>query len=268
MSSEFLVQEVSPDEWPSRNLDRGKERPVPTLAERDAMTRELVVLGKLLEDSGVWWQLDGALNISILREDYIGVHGDVDVSFIREDLPQLEKHLSLRGYGMFRYLQKEQPDGSKHRTLHRVGALEFRGGADAARDWWQLRLIAVDERGKFYRDSDHPVLDTAVMERNPAGRPTGWRDVVFPDRWLEGEAVDFHGVSINLSHPARFIFNKMFFRRHFDEKDLHQYAETGVVTAQNLDEVEQVLGQLKRQEDMEDAVTWAERRIDQIRNWL
>ena len=110
---EPLIQEFRPEEWPSRVIEDHLDRRPPTPEEREKMDRELIDLGNLMKDSNVWWQLDGALNISLSEGDYIGVHRDIDVSFLREDIPKLETYLKERGYGLFLFKREGEPGAKK-----------------------------------------------------------------------------------------------------------------------------------------------------------
>lgn len=264
------IQKFKPEEWPSnRKLNQKQPRRMPTSTEEDEMNRGLVALGNLLKDSGIWWQLDGALIISAMLGRYIGVHADIDVSFRRDELPRLEQHLAVHGYGMFRYYRDRDDDGVvRERILQRVGAGEFHRLIENDR-WWQLRIAAINANGKIRIDADHPILDISVIEEVPEGLCIEWQGIVLPKRWHNGTTVEFRGVRLNLSCPARFIFFKSFFDRVYDENDLKQFVELGTVTLQDLDEVEMVLERLAQQPDMDSpTLTRAQECVRRIRSWL
>ncbi len=228
-----VIQEFGKEEWPSRAFDKDlTKRPPATPELREKMDRELVSLGRLMKDSGAWWQLDGGLNISVRKGDYIGSHVDVDISVLRADMPRLEEFLVSRGYGLFlRNLEKE----FGKRVFRRVGADAFR--RDEVGEW-QFRIMAINESGEIQTNVDLPSIEVAVIERDKEGRPLGWRGTVFPEKWLKGEEVEFHGANLILSHPARFLFNKIWFTRGYDDEDLKLFAETGALTLDDVNEAQ------------------------------
>lgn len=209
-------------------VPKNAERPAVTTEVKEKMDRELIALGNLMQNSSVWWQLDGALNISLLKGKYIGAHADVDISVMRDGINKLDEHLSSMRYGLF--LTKKEGEA---RIYRRVSAKDF-----DRRDWdWQMCLAAIDEQGKIRFDADLPIIDVAVIEKGDKGEAIGWRGTVMPKRWLEGKIIDFHGTKINLSSPARLLFYKILFTRTYDLDDLKQLAETGELTLQDIQEV-------------------------------
>lgn len=242
-----LVQEFKKAPWQSLSPGDQQKRRIPTQMEREKMDRALVALGNLMHDTSAWWQLDGALNVSLTKGDYLGVHADIDVSLLREDIPQLEKYLVEHGYGLFLYKRDDQPD-EKMRTYRRVGAQAFtRTGDWQSQEPWHLRIAAIDENGGIRQDADLPVVDIAVIERGEQGQLLGWRNVALPKKWLEGETIEFKSVPIHLSNPARFVFNKIFFARPYDENDLKEYAATGALSTTDVDDIETATNEIFRQ---------------------
>lgn len=230
-----VIQEFNKGELGSRSFDpRTTERPLADKEIREKMDREVVALGYLMKDAGVWWQLDGALNISLEKGEYIGTHVDVDISVLREDVTKLETHLKEHGYGLF--LRKREGEG---RIFRRVGATAFKYDEDNPE--WQLRIAAVNEKGEIRTDVDLPSVEVAIIEHDEKGNNhLGWRDTILPEEWLKGKTINFRGASINLSHPARFLFNKVWFTRGYDEKDLEQFIKNGTLSKKDLDRVEKL----------------------------
>ena len=71
-------------------IDENFERRRPSNSETVEMNERLHHLADLFRDSKVEWLLDGALNISLLKGDWIGFHKDVDVSVEKDQLEMLE----------------------------------------------------------------------------------------------------------------------------------------------------------------------------------
>jgi hypothetical protein len=198
-----------------------------------------------MKDAGVWWQLDGSLNIAFWLNRYLGVHADIDMSVRRDELPQFEGYLAQRGYGLF--LLKRERDSSTgmttRRIFRRVGARNFRHDGV-----WAPRIVAVDERGEIRQDTDLVMVEVEMLESESKdgllatwiGWKSGWQRIHCPDEWLRGEVVDFHGVSITLSHPARFLFHKIACWRGYDEADVDALVESHILTPQDVVQVEQL----------------------------
>ena len=235
----------------TRTIDPNLERRQPTAAEKERMDRELVTLGTILKDSGIWWQIDGGLNVSLLQDHYIGVHKDIDVSFQRKDIAKLEQVLAQQGYGLFLYKVEDVPDGTQQHILRRVGAEGFKKTG-----FWRYDIHAIDESGTV-RPTDHLTwLDVHVVERDQEGKPyyDEYEQTIMPEEWLNTKEMQFHGVPLKLSNPARFLYFKMFFGRAYDEKDIEQYVKLGAVTLHDLATVERVMQQnfdtIGRREDI------------------
>lgn len=233
-----IIQEFSVEEWPTRPFDDKLDRRPPTPEEKNKMDREIVALGNLMRDSGVWWQLDGALNISLRAGDYYCIHRDVDISLLRDDVPKLEEYFLQRGCGLFKLAKT-----NKTRTLWRVGSAAFKGGEEMG-ELWQLRLVAIDESGAIRLDTDLPPIEVVVIEKNKQGHPLVWRywkEVLLPEEWLRIETIDFKGVQINLSYPARFLFHKMWFNRGpSDNTDIRKFLELDLLRPEDVDVISQV----------------------------
>ena len=104
----YYEQEQPPWEpYDELHLDKNFKRIPPTPEQTQEMDQRLSELSKLFEGSGLRWHLDGAINISAMRGDYIGYHKDVDISIEKEDLAALESWLLKKGYAFFCPEQKE-----------------------------------------------------------------------------------------------------------------------------------------------------------------
>jgi hypothetical protein len=215
--------------------DKGDERRKPTDAEREQMNSNMQKLADIFDGSDLRWQLDGALNISLMKGDYIGVHKDVDLTIDQDDLEKLEKQLFSKGYGLFLSSEHEDP---KKRKMKWVSAEEFRKAPKE-----HLMIAAVDERGKIREGESLNFLDVHLVKRDERGRPLGFGGAPLPEKWYEAQPITFKGAEINLSHPAKVAYFKLYCKRGFDETDLWALAETGKLTMDDVGEIENVLEQ-------------------------
>jgi len=141
------------------------ERPPITPELRERYDKEVVALGRLLNGAGAWWQLDGAMNVSLLQKekggDYIGMHADIDASVRRDELPRLEEYLKEKGYGLFLRTKDEE-----WRNWRRVGAeaFEIEKGVSP-------HFVAIDEEGVIRKDSELTKIEVSVIDFDAEGFP-------------------------------------------------------------------------------------------------
>ena len=215
--------------------DKGDERREPTDAEREQMNKDMNKLGDIFEGSDVRWQLDGALNISLMKGEYIGVHKDVDLTIDPDDLEKLEKQLFSKGYGLFLSSEHEDP---KKRKMQWASADEFREAPEE-----HLMIAAVDEQGKIREGESLNFLDVHLVKRDVQSNPLGFGGVPLPEKWYEPQPTTFQEAEINLSHPAKVAYFKLHGKRGFDQTDLRALAETGKLTMDDVSEIDNVLEQ-------------------------
>lgn len=235
-SAELWVQERDAFDDFIAHIDADDERRPPTSAERAELDARLERLGDIFAGLDVRWTLDGALNISLLAGDYIGVHKDVDISIEPDDLPVLEAALRERGYGLFVSLQKDPNDEKSKRIMRRIGA-------DAARERYAMRepllIAAIDGAGRIPEDGATPLnfIDVHVVQRDGERRAIGVGGVMLPEAWFAPQPQGFHGRAINRSHPAKVAYYKVFQGRAYDGTDLRKLAEIGALTGEDVDAV-------------------------------
>ena len=93
------------------------ERRKASVEEKKSMDKNLEKLADIFEGSNIHWQLDGALNISLMNNnEYIGVHKDVDVTIDPDDLGKLEKQLFEKNYGLFLSSRHEEDINKRKMT--------------------------------------------------------------------------------------------------------------------------------------------------------
>ena len=76
----FQFQEHDPFSNFLEQIDKNDERREPSPDEKIKMDNRLKELGRIFSNSSIMWQLDGAMNISLMAGKYIGIHKDTDIS--------------------------------------------------------------------------------------------------------------------------------------------------------------------------------------------
>lgn len=232
--AKFAVQERDPFDDFMEHIDQNDERRPPTQEEKERMDDSLIQLGKIFEGSDVRWHLDGAMNISLMKGEYIGIHKDTDVSIELNELEELDGHLERKGYGLFLSYPKnpEQPDSKK--IMKRVGASNFKETPTE-----HPMIVAIDEQSKIREGGHLNFIDTHIVKRDENNSPVGWGEVALPKKWFEGQPIDFQSQEINISHPAKVAYFKLHGTRSYDRTDLKVLAETGKVSMEDVNEIEE-----------------------------
>lgn len=121
----FKFQERDPFDDFMEHIDQNAERRAPTPEEKQRMDANLIKLGKVFEGSDIKWHIDGALTISLIKGEYIGIHKDVDISIEQGELEKVDGQLERSGYGLFLSYQKDPNEPRGKKIMERVGAREF-----------------------------------------------------------------------------------------------------------------------------------------------
>lgn len=213
------------------------ERRDATPEEEEKMDLRLKEVGELFKDSGVSWQLDGALNISLARGGYIGLHKDVDVSIEASEVGKLEPHLEKMGYGLFlsKMVDGDDPEGKL--GMERVDTARFLEALERDSLDGHPMLAAVDDTGLIREDKELNFVDVHVVRRED-GAPIGGGGVRLPEKWFEPIVHEHQGTELLLSHPAKVAYFKLRETRPYDESDLVLLVETGKVTEEDWKDIE------------------------------
>lgn len=232
------LQECDPFDDFLEHIDQNAERRPPTVKEREKMDANLDKLGKIFEGSHIKWHIDGALNISLLKGQYIGIHKDIDISVEQAELVEVQELLRKKGYGFFLSYPKDpdRPKGAK--IMERV---DSRGLSEAQSR--HLMLAAIDEGGKIQKAETLNFVDVHLIKRDEEGNPTGWGGVKLPSKWFEAHPINFHGREVHLSHPAKVAYFKLHGKRAYDRTDLKALTETRTLTAEDVGDIRQILEQ-------------------------
>src|SRR3989344_753776 len=234
----YQYQERDPFDDFMEHIDQNAERRSPTEKEKQRMDNNFLSLGKIFEGSDVKWHIDGALNISMARGEYIGIHKDVDISIEENELEKVDEQLGKSGYGLFLSYPKDQAEPKGKKIMERVGAKKF-----SEEESGHLVIAAIDEQGKIREGQTLNFIDVHLVKRNEAENPVGWGGVELPSKWFEAQPMTFQGQEIHLSHPAKVAYFKLHGTRNYDQTDLRALTETGKLTLEDVNEIEQTFEQ-------------------------
>lgn len=243
--------------WPLYDkIDENFVRLAPSPEAVKKMDGRLEGLGKLFTDSDIHWQIDGALNISLLNgagenpQKYIGEHKDVDISVDEEDLSTLEEHLLKNGYALF--LSRSGADGKK--TMRRAS---YRDLVETRQE--HPLIVAIDEAGRALDGVDLNYIDIHIVKHDEEGRVLGRGGTPLPDKWSHVQAMDFHGETINISHPGRVLYHKLHEGRNYDFTDVDSLVNTGKISEEDLDDVERVI-----EDEFQATVSFARKILEEV----
>lgn len=217
------------------NIKENDERREATAEEKKIMDANLIKLGKIFKNSDLKWHLDGALNISLLKGEYIGIHKDVDISVEKFELRKLDNHLGKSGYGLFLSYSKNPGDPKSKKIMERVGADKF---GEAQKDGFMI--ASIDKDGKIDEEENLNLIDVHIIERNSNGKPIGSNDTELPNEWFEARSIDFKGEKLNIAQPIKVAYYKLHGIRNYDKTDLKKLAETGELNLDDVNNLEKI----------------------------
>jgi len=231
----FKFQEREPFKDEKKKFTPELKRRPPTEKERQRVDAELRQLGDLFADSGVRWQLDGAINISLLTRppgEYIGAHKDVDVSVIQDDIAELDAALGRRGYGIFENRLKDGKDPDSNMVMERLGAAGVTGQPEQ-----RLMIARIDAAGKLAGGAELDFVDLHVVRQTPDGRPIGPFGRPLPEKWYQADSLDVDGREIKVSDPSLVAYFKLREGRAYDLDDVKHLVDADRLTRAEFDEI-------------------------------
>jgi len=236
--SSMLIQKLKSWE-PFDNKYIGKDsRRLPASSEQiEIMDQRLKDLSALF-DGFDKWHLDGALNISLLKKEYIGNHKDVDLSVERNDLKDLEVFLEKKGYGFFLSQNEkdnnEEDDDNKEKVMRRVNHIGMKNYEG------HPMICALGEKGKIDYSKSLNYVDLHIIDRDANNSPLLTSGVNCPEKWAKSYPIEKDGQKINLSHPAKVLYYKLNQGRNYDSTDVDQLLELGVVKEDDIKEIKSI----------------------------
>lgn len=204
-----------------------------TYKEKNNLNKSIEQLGDLFVDADFYWQLDGALNISLYRGEYIGIHKDIDLSLDIKDIEKVEDFLGKKGFGLF---LSSGVGGDKKAKYERIDGSRINNNIQG----FHPMIFKIDLNGKIMQGDDAYGIDTHIIKWNESDEPISGKDSLIPREWLKPLVIEFNGRKINCSHPALAAFHKLFFTRKYDDNDLKLLAQTGKLNHDDIMIIEKV----------------------------
>jgi len=187
-------------------------------AERGAeIERRLDQLGEIMAGAGFDYLLDGAINISLLKNKFIRDHKDVDISIVDQDLMALDEQIKKKGYVIVSAARDKATDSQ--RCLEIVSPQEI-----IERNLRELQLARIDDDGKILNDSkDINFIDLHVHHRDSVGNIViNYSKVNLPAKYFQenGRYQTASGYEIPISHPVVVAYHKVESGRDYDFTDI------------------------------------------------
>lgn len=211
------------------------QRRAATEQEQEKMDASLKKLQQIFSRVPEGWNVDGALNISFITGDYIGVHKDVDISIEPAHIERIEAELRSSGYGLFLSYPKDTKNPRGPKVMERVRHNSF-----TSEQAEHLMIAAVDERGKISESDSLDFLDTHLIKRNNSGVSIGHGGVELPESWQKSRQYLFRGMPITGAHPAKVAYYKLHEVRAYDDRDLEILAKSGALSRDEIMDVARV----------------------------
>ena len=230
--TENYKQKQPPWESFENKLDENFVRKPPAPEAIEKMDKSIEELGQIFDKSDLNWHLDGALNISLMNGQYIGEHKDVDISVEKNELKSIQDQLLKNGYGLFLSYTKNE---TGNKIMKRVGYKDF-----AESEAEHMLIAAIDQNGKIRQDKALNFVDIHIIQRNQNGEALGVSGTPIPKKWTEPQQIKFHDEKINLSHPGKVLYYKLYQGRNYDVTDTQLLIKTGKITEEDIDDIKKV----------------------------
>lgn len=220
-----------------RRMEEGKPSP-----ERiDQIKKTLESVTSIMNQSGVEYQLDGALNISLYKDEFYRDHRDVDFSIFSKDLIKLIETFEINGYALFKLPKGTDEEVNKNgiltHELLRSNDIEIKNVSRQL-----LFFVKVNEKFEIDTQNYYPI-DIHCLDQNASGdivRPNGH---TIPKKYWENkpEHIFESGEKLSLNNPLILAYNKLIQGRQHDLKDVEHMIEIQMLTRKDLLEIDKLL---------------------------
>lgn len=236
--STMLIQEQDPWEpFDEKYIGEDSKR-LPASPEKIEIMNQRLKDLSILFNGFDKWHLDGALNISLLKKEYIGNHKDVDLSVERNDLKNLELFLEKKGYGLFLSQSEkgnsEIDNDNRKKVMRRVSSIGMQNYEG------HPMICALGEKGKIDHSKSLNYVDLHIIDRDVNNLPLLTSGVNCPEEWAKNYPIEKEGQKINLSHPAKVLYYKLNQGRNYDSTDINQLLELDAVKESDIDEIKSI----------------------------
>ncbi len=231
--STILIQKQNPFKpFDGENVGKDNKRLPASPEQVEKMDKTLEELTTLFNGFDKW-HLDGALNISLLKKEYIGNHKDVDLSVERINLKELELFLEKKGCGFF--ISQNKKDGNSGEKILRrvsyVGIENYKG---------HPMICAIDDKGKIDDSKNLNYIDLHIIDRDDNNLPLLASGINCKEEWTKSYPIEKNGQKINLSHPAKVLYYKLNQGRNYDSTDIDRLLELDVIKESDIDEIKDI----------------------------
>jgi hypothetical protein len=187
-----------------------------TPEQKEKFGKRIKRVSEIFENADFQWYLDGAVNISLYRDNQIRDHKDLDMSIFNEDSEKLMELLSRQGFGIF---VNYDENGKRLMRRATIEELLTPGKLD-------LSICKIGENGKIERETDESFnfVDLHIHSKDPEGNTIiNYTGATLPKEYFVPIKKELaNGKDINLSQPAVVAYHKLHSNRPYDLTDLQR----------------------------------------------
>ena len=198
------------------DVDEVGEYTEPTPEQREKFQKRNERMSEIFEDADFQWYLDGAVNISLYRDNQMRDHKDLDMSIFNEDSAKLVELLSRQGFGIFVNYEENGKGLMRPATVEELSTPSK----------LDLSICKIDANGKIERETPDPFnfVDLHIHSKDAEGNTViNYSGAILPREYFEPVKKELpNGKEINLSQPAIVAYHKLHSNRPYDATDLQR----------------------------------------------
>ena len=198
------------------DVDEVGEYTEPTPEQREKFQKRNERMSEIFEDADFQWYLDGAVNISLYRDNQMRDHKDLDMSIFNEDSAKLVELLSRQGFGIFVNYEENGKGLMRPATVEELSTPSK----------LDLSICKIDANGKIERETPDPFnfVDLHIHSKDAEGNTViNYSGATLPKEYFSPVKKELpNGKEINLSQPAIVAYHKLHSNRPYDATDLQR----------------------------------------------
>jgi len=203
-------------EFRGGEIDKVGEYRKPTPEQKERLEKRLERLSEIFENADFQWYLDGAINISLYKDEQIRDHKDLDISVFREDLAKLNELLAEQDFTIFVNYEENGKRLMRKITVEELATLEKP----------DLSICKTGPDGKIQRNTEDPFnfVDLHIHSKDAEGNTVVfYNGATLPKEFFNPVKKKLpNGKEINLSQPAIVAYHKLHSDRPYDLTDLEK----------------------------------------------
>ncbi len=203
-------------EFSGGEIDEVGEYTEPTSEQREKFQKRNERMSEIFEGVDFQWYLDGAVNISLYRNNQMRDHKDLDISIFNEDSEKLTELLSRQGFGIFVNYDEDGKKLMRRATIEEVSTSGKLG----------LSICKINANGKIEKETAEPFnfVDLHIHSKDPEGNTIiNYTGITLPKEYFVPVKKELeNGKEINLSQPAVVAYHKLHSNRPYDLTDLQK----------------------------------------------